>query len=539
MFEVGKDIMKNGLANAGGLSRGRLRIVHMAFVCLFAVFVAKTLSLGVRGTDSARRPGAAGSWVAARADIVDRNGDILAKNVVSGHIVLRPPQVRDADRAAVFIHNVVPEKSISSVLADINSGKKFLYVKKLASDAQREEVKFAKIPGVSVDETEWRRYPKHRLFSHVVGFVGTDMKGLEGAERIDDKYLTENRDPLVLSVDSRIQSVVYQELSAAMQRYGAKAAMGMLMDSRTGEMLAMVSLPDFDPESRETDSMSRRIFQPLRGVFEIGSIFKIFNTAMAVETGLGLDREYPITKPYSILNKNGRVSATIRDVASFKPPRPELSVAEILLYSCNVGSAQIALDLPAGEQQEFFARINMDRALDLEFGRTEKPLMPQKWGPVERATVSFGHGMSVTPMHVLLGVNAMVNGGIYIWPTIHKRGIGEIKGERVISPGISESLRKVMFKIVEETTAKKARIAGINIGGKTATAEKWIDGKKDHRKNLTAFVGAFPIESPQYTILVMLDEPQGTAESFGLRTAAWNAVPTAEAILDSILPMLF
>ncbi|MDR1207210.1 MAG: penicillin-binding protein 2 [Rickettsiales bacterium] len=540
MFEVGQDILrKTGHSGNIPAARARLRFIHTVFVILFAVFIGRTMMLGLHSAKSSRHGNGAGSWVAARADIVDRNGEILAKNTVSGHIVLRPHQVKDRDAVAAFIHNIVPEKSITNVLSDINSGKRFIYIKKLVTDSQREEVKYAKMPGVSVEETEWRRYPKRRLFSHVIGFVGTDMHGLEGAELSRDKYLRENRDPLVLSVDSRIQSVFYQELSIAMQKYHARAAMGILMNARSGEILSMVSLPDFDPENTDSDPESNRMFYPIRGVYEMGSIFKIFNTAMAAENGIGFGREYYIAKPYKILNKNGRVSATISDISSFKPPRPNLSVAEIMLHSCNVGSVQIALDLPGSAQPDFFARIHMDSAMELDFGKLARPLMPQKWGPVERATVSFGHGISVTPVHVLLGVNSMVNGGIFVWPTIYRKGLSEIRGERVISNEISTRLREIMFKIAEETSGKKARVAGINIGGKTATAEKRVSGVIDRRKNLTAFVGAFPIEAPEYIMLVVLDEPQGTTETYGLRTAAWNAVPTAGAILDSVLPMLF
>ena len=340
-----------------------------------------------------------------------------------------------------------------------------------------------------------------------------------------------------LSLDARIQSVFYEQLSMAMQKYQAKSAMGMLMNSRTGEMIAMVSLPDYDPENRDLDPVSNRMFMPLRGVFEMGSIFKIFNTAMAMENGI--DKEYYVVEPFPIKDKFGRVAATVSDLRSFKPPRPNLTVEEIMMYSCNVGSAQIALDLPDGTQQEFFHRLHFDEPLKLEFGTTEHPLLPAKWGPVERATLSYGHGMSVTPMHLLLAVNAVTNGGIYIYPTVLKRGVGAIHGERILSDEISARLREVMFHVAEETSGKQARVAGIQIGGKTATAEKYENGRINHRKNLTAFVGIFPVSAPQYTILVILDEPMGTKESFGLRTAAWNAVPTTGKILDSILPLLF
>ena len=540
MFEIGKDIFKHGIFSASSDRKGhrRMRIVYYVFVAAFVLFVGRTLQLGIEGTDRSRRAGADGAWMVQRADIVDRNGDILAKNIMSGHITLRPPYVKDHDKVAETIHEILPyEYTLSQALELVNSSRKFIYVKKYASDAQREVVEKAKLSGLEIEAEQKRRYPKRRLFSHIIGFVGRDGYGLEGVERTYDDYLRENVDPLQLSLDARIQAVFYEQLSMAMQHYQARAAMGMLMNSRTGEMIAMVSLPDYDPENLNLDPASNRLFMPLRGVFEMGSIFKIFNTAMAMENGI--DKEYYVVEPFPIKDKFGRVAATVSDLRSFKPPRPNLTVEEIMMYSCNVGSAQIALDLPDGTQQEFFHRLHFDEPLKLEFGTTEHPLLPAKWGPVERATLSYGHGMSVTPMHLLLAVNAVTNGGIYIYPTVLKRGVGAIHGERILSDEISARLREVMFNVAEETSGKQARVAGIQIGGKTATAEKYENGRINHRKNLTAFVGIFPVSAPQYTILVILDEPMGTKESFGLRTAAWNAVPTTGKILDSILPLLF
>ncbi len=540
MFEIGKDIFKHGFVNASGNRQGhrRMRVVYYVFVAAFVLFVGRTLQLGIEGTDRARRAGADGAWLVQRADIVDRNGDILAKNIMSGHIILRPQYVKDRDAVAQLIHQTLPyEYTLAQALELVNSSRKYKSIKDYASDAERQAVEEADLAGLDVESRQRRRYPKRRLFSHIIGFVGRDGDGLEGVERIYDDYLRENTDPLQLSLDARIQSVFYEQLSMAMQKYQAKSAMGMLMNSRTGEMIAMVSLPDYDPENRDLDPVSNRMFMPLRGVFEMGSIFKIFNTAMAMENGI--DKEYYVVEPFPIKDKFGRVAATVSDLRSFKPPRPNLTVEEIMMYSCNVGSAQIALDLPDGTQQEFFHRLHFDEPLKLEFGTTEHPLLPAKWGPVERATLSYGHGMSVTPMHLLLAVNAVTNGGIYIYPTVLKRGVGAIHGERILSDEISARLREVMFHVAEETSGKQARVAGIQIGGKTATAEKYENGRINHRKNLTAFVGIFPVSAPQYTILVILDEPMGTKESFGLRTAAWNAVPTTGKILDSILPLLF
>ena len=416
-----------------------------------------------------------------------------------------------------------------------------MYLQKFASENQRKAVIDARIEGLEVKQVQTRKYPKRRLFAHAIGFVSEDdqnnQRGQEGVERTYDAYLRENTAPLRLSLDSRIQSVFYEQLSAAMQKYQAKSAMGMLMNSRTGEMLAMVSLPDFDPEIRNKEISTNIKFRPMGDSYEMGSIFKIFNTAMAMENGI--TKEYYVKEPFKIYDKRGRVAKAVHDVRSFKPPRPYLSVEEIMLHSCNVGSAQIALDLPDGTQQEFFHRLHFDEPLNLEFGRTARTHLPQRWWPVERATMSYGHGISVTPMHVLLAVNAMTNGGIYIYPTLQKRDVGAVHGQRVLSPEISARLRGIMLRVAEETSGRKSRVAGIQIGGKTATAEKYTNGRVDNKRNLTAYAAIFPAAAPQYVMLVILDEPHGTSESWGLRTAAWNVVPTTGKILDSILPLLF
>ena len=540
MFEVGKDIFKHGFNGAPGNALGhkRLRFIYILFVLAFCVFALRTLQLGIKGTSRARPQAGDAAWLVKRADIVDRNGDILAKNLMSCHIAITPARVNKPEEVANLIHNLLPyEYSVQDVFKILNSSKR-VYIKKFMTDDKCREAMKARLEGVEIENAQRRKYPKRRLFSHIVGFVGSEGYGLDGAEKTYNSQLTENpEEPLQLSLDSRIQSVFYEQLSAAMQKYGAKAAMGMLMNSRTGEMIAMVSLPDYDPENISLDAEANRLFKPMRATFEMGSIFKVFNTAMAMENRI--NKEYYVKEPFKIYDKFGRVSAKISDIRSFKPPRPYLTVEEIMLHSCNVGSAQIALDLPEGTQQEFMHRVHLDKALDLEFGLTERVQYPKKWGPVERATVSFGHGISVTPMHLLLAVNSMINGGIYIYPTILKKTFGPLRGERVLPDDISARLREIMFRIAEETSAKQARIAGIKIGGKTATAEKRVNGKIDKFKNLTAFAGIFPVDAPQYTILVILDEPKGTEDTFGLRTAAWNAVPTTGKILNSILPLLF
>lgn len=551
-FNIGKDILpheyKGTIYNRD--SAKRLRVVKIFFTVIFCCFIVRTLQLGLQSSDY-KRADLFGTDIERRADIVDRNGIVLAKSVETGNIKLYPPRVSEKyiDDVARIVHEIAPmDYSVSDALNLIRSGKSGVYIKKQASE---EQIKFVrdinrKYDCFEIEQFTIRRYPQRNVFAHVVGFAGKDA-GLEGVEYTYDDYLRQNTDALKLSIDSRVQNIFHEQLSIAMNKYRARGAMGMLMNSSTGEMIAMVQLPDFDPNNINFIPVKTRRFKLLRDNFEMGSIFKMFNTALAYENGLQ-NKEYKIDEPLMIYDKFGRraLRKPIDDVSSFKRDVIKkkgirrLKAPDIMLHSCNVGSARIALDLPDGAQKEFFHRLNLDKALKLEFGKTENAITYRSWGPTERATASFGHGIAVTPMHLLLAVNAVTNGGFYIYPTLLKRSIGAVRGERVLNADISAKLREIMFKIAEETTAKKARVKGIEIGGKTGTAEKRdSSGRVDKNRNVTVFTGIFPVSAPQYIIVVMLDEPQGTKEFEHLKTAAWNAVPTAGAILDGIIPLLF
>ena len=551
-FNIGKDILPHEYKGAvfNSESANRLQIIKCVFSILFLCFIVRTVQLGVQHSDY-RQALFNGAEIERRADIVDRNGIVLAKSVEMGNIKLYPPRVKDKylDDVARLVHEIAPmDYSVEDALNLIKSKKSGVYIKKFASEEQIKYVRDAnkRYDCFEVEVFTVRRYPQKNIFAHVVGFAGKDA-GLEGVEYIYDEYLRENKDVLKLSIDSRVQNIFHEQLTIAMNKYHAKGAMGMLMNSSTGEMIAMVQLPDFDPNNANAVMPKTRRFKLLRDNFEMGSIFKIFNTVLAYENGLQ-NKDYKVDEPLMIYDKYGRraLRKPIDDVSSFKRDVikkkgiSKLKAPEIMLHSCNVGSARIALDLPDGAQKEFFHRLNLDKPLSLEFGKTEKAITYRIWGPTERATAAFGHGIAVTPMHLLLAVNAVTNGGFYIYPTLLKRSIGAIRGERVIDSNVSESIRKIMFHIAEETTARKARVKGIEIGGKTGTAEKrGADGRADASRNVTVFTGVFPVSAPQYIIIVMLDEPQGTKESGGWKTAAWNAVPTAGAVLDGIMPLLF
>ena len=551
-FNIGKDILPHEYNGAifNRDSAERLHIVKKIFIVLFVCFIVRTIQLGLQHNDY-RKSNRSNVEVERRADIVDRNGVVLTKSIETGNIKLYPPRVKekDIDAVAALVHEIAPmDYSVDDALNLIRSKKAGAYIKKKASEEQINRVKIMnkKFDCFEIEVFTTRRYPQRNVFAHVIGFAGKD-RGLEGVEYTYDEYLRENTDALKLSIDSRVQNIFHEQLSIAMNKYRARGAMGMLMNSTTGEMVAMVQLPDFDPNNINDIPLKTRRFKLLRDNFEMGSVFKIFNTALAYENNLQ-DKEYKVDEPLMIYDKFGRkaMRKPIDDVSSFKRDVvkkmgiKKLKAPDIMLYSCNVGSARIALDLPDDAQKEFFHRLHLDRPLDLEFGKTENAITYKNWGPTEKATAGFGHGIAVTPMHLLLAVNAVTNGGFYIYPTLLKRSVGAVRGERVLDANISEHIRQIMFNIAEKTTAKKARVKGIEIGGKTGTAEKrGVDGRVDVNRNVTVFTGVFPVSAPQYIIFILLDEPQGTQESGGWKTAAWNAVPTAGAILDGIMPLLF
>jgi cell division protein FtsI (penicillin-binding protein 3) len=320
--------------------------------------------------------------------------------------------------------------------------------------------------------------------------------------------------------------VVWSELSVAMRDYKAKSAIGILMNSRTGEILAAAQIPDYDPESIGDYKMENRKFRLLRDNYEIGSIFKIFNTALALNYGIPITKTFNVVDPFVVGGKK------IEEARGFRPPAKNLNIAQIMQYSCNSGSAQIALSMPDNLQLDFFRELYFNRPLETNFGKTERPLFPQSNSATDRSRWAFGHGIAVSPLHTFLAANAVVNDGKYIMPTIYPRNFVP-QTKQIVPSDISMQIRQILYKI-SDTSAKAAamQIHGMNIGGKTSTAQKWIDGKYSNSKHMTAFFAAFPIEAPKWTLMIILDEPNGS------QAAARNAVPTAGRIIDAIAQWL-
>jgi cell division protein FtsI (penicillin-binding protein 3) len=523
--------------------RARLVMVAAVFaVVFFAVAVrlmAMPLLSGGAPETQAGRDRAPEPAPFARADIIDRNGQLLATTLNSPSLYADARHIPDAREATRGILSVLPQLNTADVYAKLTSGKSFVWIKRRLTPRQAYELNRLGVPGLQVINESRRVYPYGDLASHVVGFCGIDNNGLAGIERALDGTVRNSREPVQLSLDARVQFILHEELQKVITDFTAKGGAGIIMDVRTGEIVAMVSLPDFDPnhpgrvDPKLSPAEARdRVFNKITlGAYELGSVFKTFNTAMALDAGTAT-----MTKQYDAVHniKIGRFT-----ISDYHGKHRFLSVPEIYMYSSNIGSARMALEAGAERQRGFLARLGLLKPVPIEFDEVAKPQYPSKWREVNVITIAYGHGIAVTPLHAITAVSAMVNGGILRPPTLRKLAPGEVPaGTRVISQKTSEQMRKLMRLVVQYGTAKLAAAPGYVVGGKTGTAEKNIGGRYVEKKLLSDFVGAFPMNDPKYAILLLVDEPHGNKASHGFATAGWTVVPATSRIIQRVGPIL-
>lgn len=518
---------------------GRNRVVAagLIFSLLFVTLAVRLTDLTVLRQPSPSpmaRHTAASEQQERRADIVDRNGVLLASDLRTASLAADPKIVLDPDRTAAALARVFPELSQSALLAKLSGNSRFVWIRRNLTPRQQHATNALGMPGLQLIR-EWHRvYPHGPLLSHVVGYTDIDGKGIAGVEKSFDAELAYGGDanpPLQLSLDVRVQHALRDELFQAMATFSASGAAGVVMDARSGEVLALSSLPDFDPNHPGSSPDASRFNRTSLGVYELGSVFKLFTAAMALDSGVvGMKGGYDASKPIRIAR------FTIRDDHA---KNRWLSVPEIVAYSSNIGAAKMAMAVGANAQRDYLERFGLLRPSSLELPEIGSPLSPTRWRDVNVMTVAFGHGVAVSPLQLGSGIAALVNGGIMIEPTLIKRHPDvPVAGQRVISERTSEQLRGLMRLVVAEGTGKKADVAGYLVGGKTGTAEK--AGGRGYRRTalLSSFVAAFPMHDPRYVVYVMLDEPQGTKDTFGFASAGWTAAPTVGRVVARIAPLL-
>ncbi|WP_300296160.1 penicillin-binding protein 2 [Ferrovibrio sp.] len=523
-------------------SRGRLVIgiglFSLAFILLAGRLVELTVLRGAAEPVVARGVNPeliAKTALMERQSIVDRSGNILATNLKIASLYADPRKVLNPSEAATRLAQALPELATGEVQAKLISGKSFVWLKRGLTPREQYEVNRLGIPGLYFHNEQRRVYPQGPLAVHVLGYTDIDGKGISGVEQYFDEQLRDpsrTGDPLELSIDLRVQHVVRDEVARAVEAFNAIGGGGIVLDVHTGEVIAMVSLPDFDPAEPGTASKDARFNRITLGVYEMGSTMKTLNTAMALDYGtVKLNGGYDATHPIQISR------FTIKDDHAKKR---WLSVPEIFMYSSNIGSAKMAVDVGPERQREFMQRMGMLNKPTIELPEVGGPLVPRNWKTVETMTIAFGHGLSVTPLQLATATAAIVNGGVLHPPTLVKRPLGlPAPGRQVIRRDISDTMRKLMLLVVEEGTGKKAEVDGYLVGGKTGSSEKVNDrGGYNKKANFNTFVAGFPMHNPRYIVQVMVDEPKGNKSTYGFATAGWTAAPAAGRIISRIAPLL-
>jgi cell division protein FtsI (penicillin-binding protein 3) len=511
----------------------RLMFGMLVYAGIVAVIVARILYLAAFGDHAGRKVGVT-ALVPERGDIVDRDGQPLARTIDAWTIGLHPAKViGNKLELARALARLMPERDEAQYYAMLRSDKRFFYLRRRASPAIVEAVNALGEPGMALDREPDRLYPQTSLAAHVIGFTDVDGHGVAGMERaFDDKLSgTASRgEPLVLSISSRLQQALEHELLGAMTTYSAVGAAGIVMDIHTGEVLAMTSLPQLNPNAAGQGSPEARFNRATLGVYELGSTFKPFTVAMGLDVGTVKSMGQMYSCPSAL--KMGR--HTINDTHPFNRA---CSVAEIMKESSNIGTAQIAAQVGSARQKQFLEKMGFLSPIAIELKEKGRTLSPgSNWGELATMTVGYGHGIAVTPLHLATGYATLFNGGIYRPATLLKvdRNRPIAQGRRVFSENTSYKMRSLLRLVVTNGTGKKADAPGYRVGGKTGSAEKY------HNRSLlvTTFAGVFPMDEPRYVIVAMLDEPKATAETYGFRTAGWNVAPVISKTVSRIAPML-
>jgi cell division protein FtsI (penicillin-binding protein 3) len=506
------------------MSQTRLIITGILLCLAFVVIGARLIEVAgfKSGDPRLARSSPVAHTLVGRADIVDRNGALLATTLQTPSLYANPKIVlsarEGAREAAHKLTQVLPDLDEADVYAKLTSDKSFVWLKRRLTPRQQDAVNRLGIPGLDFQPEDKRIYPQGSSVAHVVGYAGVDNKGLAGIERSFDDALRTRHQPVELSIDLRIQAILRDETLRQMAEFKAEGGSGIIMDVNTGEVIALVSLPDFDPNDPGASPPDNLFNRVTLGTYEIGSVFKIFTTAMALDAHVtSMNGGYDATDPIKI----GRF--TIHDDHA---QHRWLTVPEIFMYSSNIGAAKMAADVGGDRQRAFLGRLGLLQAPSFELPEIAAPLVPSPWRPINTMTIGFGHGISVSPLQIASAVSAVVNGGILHPATLLKLPRDQqVPGQRVLSMETSLELRKLLRLVVEKGTGKLAEAPGYLVGGKTGTAEEVSGHSYNTHALMSSFAGVFPINDPRYFVMISIDKPHGDAQSSGFATGGWVAAP--------------
>ncbi len=508
------------------IKKTRLAFIYFCIIIALSLVILRMLFVVVMG-DKVKISGIYDSRKAGRrGDIYDRNKvliatDLKTKSLYVSSVLVKNPQAISSGLAQIF--QELSYQEILKKISDQKNSKQWILIRRNLTPMQVEEVKKLKIAGLLFEDDLIRVYPQKSIASHYVGYVDLDRKGLSGVEMQYDRSLVQNQD-LYLAMDIRVQDILSDELLNGYEKYKAKAAAGVVMDVNSGEILALSSLPDFDANVQSDAGSDQRFNRVTSGVYELGSVMKIFTNALAFEKNLvKLTDVYSVAEPI----KYGRFSIKDHDRGD-----SEMTVQKIFTQSSNIGTVKIAEKIGVSNQKEFLNKMGFLKKIDAEFPGLGRPITPKIWREINLYTIAYGHGIAITPLHLAKAVSAIVNGGIL-------REVSFLKttkipeGESVISLETSNTMRNLMRKVVEEGTGRNANIDGYEVGGKTGTAERAEYGGYNEGQNLVSFVAIFPISKPRYLVYVIFDRP-----NYIFNTAGMVAAPVAGTIVKNIAPLL-
>ncbi|TKB22838.1 MAG: penicillin-binding protein 2 [Mesorhizobium sp.] len=537
--EDGSIVVDAARKATGGKARTRIVMTMAVFFTIYTTIAGRLVYLGLQNPDMSGGPQS--RVTASRPDIVDRNGEVLATDIKTASLFAEPRRIVDADEAIERLSTVLPEIDYEQTYHKLKSGAGFVWLQRQLTPKQQADIMALGIPGLGFRTEKRRFYPSGETSSYIVGLTNIDNQGISGMEKyIDDQGLTDlqasglavARDlrPVKLSIDLRVQHVVRDEVATGMERFHAIAAGGVVLSIKTGEVLAMASAPDFDPNNPYNAQDKDRLNRMSAGLYEMGSTFKSFTTGMALDSGkVTLESRFDASRPIRI----GR--QTIHD---FHSKGRVLSVPEVFIYSSNIGSAKEAEAVGIEGHREFLHRLGVLERMQTELPEVARPTEPKVWKQVNSITIAFGHGVSTTPLQTAVGCAALMSGYL-IEPTFLPRTAEQAMevAKRVVKEKTVEGMRYLYALNAEKGSGKNARVPGYRVGGKTGTAEKVVNGRYSKEKNFNAFVAAFPMDDPQYIVLTIADEPKPEKPGMG-NTAASNAGIMAANIIRRAASML-
>ena len=531
-------------------AEGRLLVLGLFFFCAFAVVGARMGGLATSDPVEPRSAAYGSTISAARADIVDRNGNLLATNFDTHALYAQPRHMIDPQGAADGLVKIFPELDHARLIKDFTGERKFLWIRKKISPEQMQAVHDIGDPGLLFAPREMRLYPNGSLAAHIMGgasfgkegVAAAEVIGVAGVEKYFDDYLRDPANgatPLELSIDLTVQAASERILYGGMKLMNAKGATSVLMDVHTGEVISVVSLPDFDPNDRPRpattgDQSDSPLFnRSVQGVYELGSVFKIFTAAQAVDLGL--------VNPSTIIDTKGPMRVGGFNIGEFRNKNyGKLSVSDIIVQSSNRGTGRLALEIGSKRQKSFLDAMGFFEPTPFEIVEAAggRPLLPKRWTDLSSVTISYGHGLSSSPMHLAAGYSAIANGGRAVTPTLLKK-TSVPKGPRIMSEEAARAARGMLRKVVSQGTASFGEVEGYAVGGKTGTADKpKPTGGYYEDKVIATFASMFPAHDPKYVLIVTLDEPVETSGDKPRRTAGWTAVPVAAEMIRRIAPLL-